>query len=116
MTDTECVIFAFGTFWKSADAVFRAIVSERFATSCYDLVGICLVAYVKYQLVLRCVKYVMQAYDKFNRSEAGTEVSGIDSATFYHVLTYLLTECAQLLHAETFDVSWRIDLLKEWKC
>ena len=116
MADTECVKFALRTFWESADAVFCAIVPERFATSCNDLVGICLVAYVKYQFVLRSVKYIMQAYNEFYRSEAGTEVPWVDRATFYHVLTYLLTECAQLLHAETFDVSWRIDLLKEWKC
>ena len=58
----------------------------------------------------------MNADDEFDRAEARSEVSRIDGAAFDHVLTDFLAERTQLLHAEVFDISRRIDAVKKRMC
>ena len=91
MSHSECIIFAFRTFRESADAVLGAVESECLPTACDDLMGIGLMADVKDDLVLRCVVNIVESDNQFNSSEARSKVTGVDSTTFNHVLTDLLT-------------------------
>jgi hypothetical protein len=40
--------------------------------------GICLMSYVKHNLVLRGIIYIMKAHYKFHRTKTRAEVTGID--------------------------------------
>ena len=86
MSDSECVIFAFGTLREAADAVFRAVEPECFAASGDDLMGIGLMADIKDELVRGGIEYIVESDDQFYGAEAWSEMSGIDGAAFDHVL------------------------------
>ena len=91
MSYAECIIFALGALGESADAVLGAVKPECLATTGYDLVSICLVTYVKYDLVQRRIIYIMKSDDEFHGSETWTKVARIDCTALDHILTDFLT-------------------------
>ena len=116
MAGTESIIFTFRTFRKTADAVFLTVMPEGLATTCHDLMGICLMTYVKHKLILRSIIYIMKSYNKLDSSETRTEMTWIDCATFDHITADLLAECPQLSNGHPLDVTGRIHLVKQSIC
>ena len=78
--------------------------------------GICLVAYVEDDLVLRSVVDIVESDNQFYRSETRSQMAGIDSTAFYHIVTDLLTEFLQLLDGECLDVCRGVDLVEIYVC
>ena len=111
MAYSKCIILAFRAFREAADAVLCAVASECFAAACDDLVGICLVADVKYDLVQRRIVDIVKTHNQFDSSETRPQMARVDSAAFYHVLPNLLTEGLELLHREALDVCGRVDFV-----
>ena len=74
------------------------------AASGYYLVGIGLMTYVEYELVVGSVIYIIKADHQLDGSEARSQVAGIYRAAFYHVMAYLGTEFPQFFCREALDV------------
>ena len=78
--------------------------------------GICLMAYIEDNLVLRCIIYIMKGNDKFYSTEAGTKMTGVDRTAFDHILTDLIAESLQFIKAHPFYICRRVHLFKNPVC
>src|SRR5450759_3483018 len=77
MPGTKCIIFAFGHPRKPADAFVHPVGMKNILPACKDLMCISLVADIPDDLIERSIEYIMDSNGKFNRTQAGTQVSGI---------------------------------------
>ena len=104
MTDSECIILAFGTLRKTTDAVLSPVLTERLTTTSYDLMGICLMTDIVDELILRSIIDIMQTHDEFDCSEARSQMTWIHRAALHHILADFSTESPQSVNIEFLDV------------
>ena len=72
MTSDKCIVFAFRWGRERGYTFELSIGMKTLATTCENLVGVCLVTYVPYELVVWSVKHVMQCHCQFYRTEGRT--------------------------------------------
>ena len=70
MSDPESVIRALRNLREAAQPVPHPVPEEGFPPSCQDFVGICLMAHVKDNLVLRGIEDIMQPDNQFHGAKA----------------------------------------------
>ena len=108
MTDSECIILTLRALQEATDTVLHPVLQEGIATTCYYLMGISLMTYVKDKLVLRCIIDIMKGYYKLHRAKTWSQVAWIHRTALYHILTNLLAKLLELVHIQTFYVCRRV--------
>ena len=70
MPGPEGVVWAFVHLGEAADTVPHTIFAEKFPPAGEDFVGVGLVTYVKYNLILGRIIYIMESHYEFHGPEA----------------------------------------------
>ena len=70
MPGPEGVVWAFVHLGETADAASHTVLAEKFTASGEDFMGIGLVTYVKDNLVLGRIIYIMESHYEFHGPEA----------------------------------------------
>ena len=78
----ECIVLAFTSFWKAAQAIVFAVGNKIIAAPGQDLVPVSLVAHVPYQLIIRRIIHVMKCRCQFHHPQAGAEMTSMHT---YHI-------------------------------
>ena len=104
MTCAKGIVRAFRTLRETAYAILHPVLAECLATAGDELMGIGLVTHIEDKLVLRGVIDIVKTHHKFDGTEARAEMSRIHGTALDHVMTYLSTELAKLIHAEILDI------------
>ena len=87
------------------------VAEESCSTSCQHLMRITLVADVKHQLVLRCIKDVMQCHRSLHETKVGSHVSAMLADTIEHSLTCLVSHNVKCLDVHALKVGRCLYLL-----
>ena len=114
MSGAEGIVWALVPLGETTDAVPRAVFPEQFPPTGNNLMGVCLMAYVKDDFILGGVEDSMERHDEFHRTQTGAQVAGIHGAAFHHVLTDFRTELHTLLRGQFFHVLRRIHLIEQF--
>ena len=102
MPGAECVVIAFRRVGKPAYASELAVAFRKcFAASGKQFVGICLMAYVPYDAVVRSVEHVVQCHSKLHCPHAGSEMSRICAQRIYEEFTDVGAQSRQLPGCKT---------------
>ncbi len=109
MTADKGVVAAFVWKGKSADASFSALRAESLAPAGEQLVGVCLMPYVKYETVARSVEYIMYCHNQVHRTHTRTEMPWVLRQIIYKIFTYLPAELRQLLHAQPAQIGRTVE-------
>jgi hypothetical protein len=71
------------------------------------------VTYIPYQLIIRCIKYVVEGYRQLDYPKAGRKVAAMNTDGIDDVLTEFVTYLVQLLFAELLEVFRRMHRLQQ---
>ena len=71
---------------------FSALRAESLAPAGEQLVGVCLMPYVKYETVARSVEYIMYCHNQVHRTHTRTEMPWVLRQIIYKIFTYLPAE------------------------
>ena len=75
MRCTERIVFAFGSFGKTAQPAALAKCADANTTTGENLVGIALMPNVPDQLVARCIEYSMDGDGQFDDAQPGAQMT-----------------------------------------
>ena len=115
MSDTECVIFAFFPFGKSAESAFHPVFEEGLPPACQYLVSIGLMPHIEYDLVSRGVEYIMKSDNEFHSTQTRAEMPRIRRTTVYDVLTDLGAQLFELRIVKLSYIFRSIDIFQHSK-
>ena len=112
----KCIVNAFTTFRKPADAAILPVGMKNFAPAGKYFVSISLVAYVPYQLIVWSIKYIMQCHGKLHHPEAGAKMPAMNAHAIYNELSQFVTHLLQLVFIQLSQVIRGIYLAQQWSC
>src|SRR5690606_3830245 len=102
-----------GTFiplGKSTDPAPLAICMKGRFSAGEDFVSVGLVTHIPDQLIIWGVQHIVQGHGELHHTQAGPEMTAVNTDTIDDVLSEFGTELRQLGAAEFFQVVWGIDL------
>ena len=106
------VILTFLWRGERLDATQLTVGTELFATTCQDLMTVCLMTHVPDDAVLWCVIDIMQGDSDLNDAEAGSQMAGIDRHLLHDILAQLFAEQGQIVHRQLAQILRVLDLIE----
>ena len=104
MAAGESVVNALDRRRERHQSVQLAVVAEAVPPSCQDLMAVGLMADIPYEAVFRRMEDVMACHRDLGRSQAGSEVSRIDSDFLNDVLPQLLAEHRKVVQLQSAQI------------
>ena len=104
VSTSKGVVFALLGRGEGFQALKLAVGVELLATTCENLVRVCLVAYVPHKAVVGRVEHIVQRYGEFDDSERRTKVSGVLREFADDELAQLFAQLRQLRELQTAQI------------
>jgi hypothetical protein len=106
---TKCVVLALTAFGKAAKSFVFPIGHEIVSATGEDLMPVCLMPHIPYQLIVRGVIDVMEGCSEFNNAEAGSEMSTMYTDDIDDILPKFIANLMKFFSRELFKVGRGID-------
>ena len=87
------------------------IAEESRSSSGEHLMRITLVAYVKHELILWCIKNVVKRHGSLHESQVWSHMTAMFAYTVQHSLSGFISHHLQLLQIQLLQVGWRLYFL-----
>ena len=111
MAGYKGIILTLGRIGKGTQSLELPIRVETVATTRQNLMRVGLMPDIPHQLILRCIKYIMQRHGQLNRAQRRCQVSRIMTERADNKIPQLVTNCRQRLLRQLLQVGRGIDLM-----
>ena len=112
MSCIKCVTVALTALRKAAHAAFFTQIFEPFFSSGQNLVCICLMSYIPYDLVFRKFQNIVKCHRQFHNAKIGCQVASSVTYGFYQKLSDLLCKLWKVRQRNFVYIIWLIDLFQ----
>ena len=104
MAYSECVIFAFASFWKTTQSFILPVSEKIIAAACENFMAISLVTNIPNQLVIRSIENIVKSYCQFNHTQASPKMSSVYAYHINNILTKLVRKLVKFFAGKFLQI------------